>query len=363
MKLRAFNKPLQAALLAACTIFIQGCVLAPGMYAGGIDVGSEVLATDANGETVSVQIHEMQMQPATNVWRRVPPTEYFESYVLGPGDVVSVTVWEHPELTIPQGEFRTAEATGNLIDQSGKMFYPYCGYFQAAGLNRAGLRSKLENCLSRVIRNPQIDVRIIKFVSKRVSVGGAVNQPGIVPLQNIPLHLSDLIAAAGGAREDADLRHILLTRKDKTYDLDLKQFTEGGDTRNNPLILAGDTIHVVSGTERKVVVLGEVQRPQTVGLNDSVRNLADALSAASGLSPVSAQSGRILVMRKGNDGPEVHWLKGDDPLSLLVAQAFPLQADDIVYVDQTGIVRWGRVVSQLLPFFSLLNQSSAAATR
>ena len=351
---------LAAAALAVSVV--SGCALAPGMYAGGVGEGYEVIARDARtGKSLRVPVLRMRMQPPQEREEVFPPQLAFDGYRLGPGDVVNVTVWDHPELTIPAGEFRSAEAAGQLIDSDGTLYYPYCGRVSAAGLSRAELRARLQSCLSRVIRDPQVDVRVIEFFSQRVSVGGAVLQPGVIALRNTPIHVSDAIALAGGLDESADTRFVRLSRDNKTYQIDFKRYTETGDTRLNPLLKAGDTLHIGSSAERRVNVLGEVRRPLSVGLSDSIRTLADALGAANGLSPESSQPDRILVMRSQGGRPTVHWLDGDDPLQLLVAQSFELQPGDVVYVDQTGIIRWGRVVSQLLPFFGIVSSSATAA--
>ncbi len=349
------------------TGILTGCALAPGMYAGGVDEGVSVVARDPEtGKGLPINIRRITADSLGNSAERsgaVPDAGPFRGYVLGPGDVVSVTIWEHPELTIPQGEFRSAEQSGNLIDEEGMIFYPYCDRFQAAGLTRADLRSKLTNCLARVLRKPQVDVRIIQYRSQRVQVGGAVAKPGIVPIYDIPLYLADALQEAGGLIPDAYSRDIRLTRGNLSYKLDFKAYTESGSQQNNPRLLAGDVIHVGFANEQRVNVMGEVFRPQSVFLNDSVESLADVLAEVEGLNGRTAEAGRILVMRQASAIPEVHWLDASNALNLAAAQRFELRDGDLVYVDQTGLNRWSNVVGQMLSFFSILNQGSAAAAR
>lgn len=354
----------------ASTVLISGCALAPGMYAGGLDTGIHVVAKDPKtGRGQLVHVYEMTPDLVTQLNQQHPPksapqSHPFVGYFLGPGDVVSITVWDHPELTIPQGEFRSPELTGNLIDSDGSLFYPYCGRIQAAGLNRATLRNNLVKCLSRVIRNPQVDVRIIQYRSQHISIGGAVKQPGRVNLTDIPLYLADAIHAAGGSTTAADPRYVTLSRGPEQYVLDFQAYTENGNDTSNPLLRHGDVIHVASQQERRINVLGEVLRPKNIQLHTGVQSLSDALAEVNGLNPQSAESNRILVMREMPEGdPAVYWLRGDDPMQLLLASNLQLQGGDVVYVDQTGLSRWGRVIGQILPAFSLLNQGSSAATR
>ncbi len=357
---------------AALTVaLLTSCALAPGMYAGDLETGFTVVAHDpASGQGISVPVVPInaatlarEPSPQELPARPLPPPGIYTGYVLGPGDVVSITVWDHPELTIPQGEFRSAEAAGNLVDSDGSLYYPYCGRFTVIGMSRGQLRDALRNCLSRVIQDPQVDVRIIQFRSQRVVVGGAVQSPGVVSVTDIPLHLADALQQAGGISEVGDPRRVSLKRQRRNFDIDYKAYTETGDPRLNPLLQSGDVIHVADASERRINVLGEVFRPQSLLLNDSLRSLADALADVNGLNPQTAEAARIIVMRAGRDGPVVHWLKADDPLSLISARQFAMQPGDIVYVDQTGLNRWSNVIGQLLPSFSLVNQGSSAATR
>ena len=91
--------------------------------------------------------------------------------------MLQIIVWDHPELTIPAGQFRDAETSGQQVGEDGYLFYPYVGMVKAAGMNVAALRDTLTERLSKYIQNPQLDVRVVGFRSKRVYVVGEVNSP------------------------------------------------------------------------------------------------------------------------------------------------------------------------------------------
>ncbi len=342
-------------IVSIFSLVLGGCALAPGMYAGGLDTGTTMVAKDpktGRGIPVSViPVTLAELEKFSPPVREGMPIENAagHAYRLGPGDVVSITVWEHPELTIPQGEFRSAEAAGNQVDEWGFLYYPYCGEIHVAEMTRVQLRKELSQCLAKVIRRPQVEVRIIQFRSQRVAVGGAVNQPGIVPVTDVPLRAMDAIQASGGFAPEANARFVNVTRNGEIYKLDLKAYTETGNQAHNPYLQGGDTVHVSHGGEQHINVLGEFLRPQNLPLDDSLRTLADAIGAASGINPNAAEADRILVMRKIGDARTVLWFKAADPLQLAAAQELELQSGDVVYVDQTGLNRWNRVISLMLP--------------
>jgi polysaccharide export outer membrane protein len=102
-------------------------------------------------------------------------------YLIGPGDVLQITVWDHPELTIPAGSFRDPEDSGQQIGDDGYLYY-------------AALRDVLTDRLSTYIQDPQLDVRIVGYRSKRVYVVGEVRNPGVLPLDDLPLTIADAIS-------------------------------------------------------------------------------------------------------------------------------------------------------------------------
>jgi len=191
------------------------------------------------------------------------PAVQAEDYVLGPEDVVQISVWLHPELdkTVPIG------ADGNLT------FAPI-GQVKAAGLTAKQLGDRLADKLSAYLRQTTTaSVTITQFLSRSVYVVGAVNRPGRYGSENMP-NLVDLISQAGGAAPGADLSRVQILRREgesrRVINADVSTALAGGVGTELPPLKPGDTVVVNAiggagaysgGVGDAISVLGEVMKP------------------------------------------------------------------------------------------------------
>ncbi len=100
---------------------------------------------------------------------------------------------------------------------------------------------------------------------------------------------------------------------------------------------------------KPIYVVGEVRDPTSHYMNKGVVTLSEALALAGGVNPVTANTNKIYVIRGGKNNPRIYKLNGSSPIALNLANTFPLEPNDVVYVGTAGVTKWNRVFSQLWP--------------
>jgi polysaccharide biosynthesis/export protein len=277
-----------------------------------------------------------------------PASEPSYQYRIGPHDVLAVTVWGHYELTLPAGEYRTAEAGGNLVAEDGTIFFPYAGKVHVAGKTAAEVRQILTKRVASVIQDPQIDVKVVSYRSQKVYVSGEVSKPGSQPITDVPLTVAEAISLAGNFTPGADLSNVTLTHDGKATKINLLAMYDKGDMRQNALLANGDILNVPDRSAKKVFVIGEVSKPTSIMVNNRGITLTEALSDAGGVNPQTSDADQIYVIRGNADKPEIFLLDAESPDALILGDQFLLEPHDVVYVEATDFTRYSRTIQNLV---------------
>jgi polysaccharide export outer membrane protein len=246
------------------------------------------------------------------------------NYILGPGDVIRVTVFNNADLQL---ETRVSEA--------GLITFPLIGSVKVGGLTPSAAERKLASKLESggYLKKPQVNILVVQFQSKLVSVLGSVLKPGRYPMER-ETSLSALLALVGGVTPDgSDI--ITITDKDgvkKEYDLS----KVGPDNQpiQNMKLVGGETVFVNS---KNIAVMGQVLRPGKYSIVSGVRTVSDFLSMAGGVVPTGSDIITVITKRDGKTARfqvDVDDLFTRDDPSINIE----MQSGDSIYVPQAPMV-------------------------
>lgn len=370
-----------ALVLTAC-VWLSGCALAPGMKMNAARSGqpaNEPGRADARASATSdgaapraarrVAIPPIvTIDPALLARQRAArdaalaslaalPGTPAPSYRIGPGDVLQITVWDHPELAAAQGgapqtPSRPADpVAGFVVDDRGNLTFPYAGVLKVAGLTAADAQARVTQALGKIYRNPQVTLRVASFRSQQVYVDGEVHSPGALPVNDVTMTLPGAIARAGGFTAAADQSDVTIVRDGVPVRIDLTGLLEKRGNPSGIVLRDGDLLRVNARDDNGVYVMGEVNRPlRAMPKRNGRLTLSDALLQAGSINSNTADAAQMFVIRGAQSrAPTVFHLDARSPVAMVLANQFELEPQDIVYVDGNGLVRFSRVLSLLLP--------------
>jgi polysaccharide export outer membrane protein len=239
------------------------------------------------------------------------------NYTVGYGDVLRISVYDHPDL-----------ATKVRVDDSGQILVPLIDQVKVAGMAIGEISAKLARMLADgYIKDPQVNVFIEEYGSKKAVILGQVKSPGLIDLSG-PTTLLELISKAGGLAENAG-NTATLKRQTNAKDgaqesitINLTSLLEGGDLSQNHKIQGGDSIFVIKAG--MCYVSGEVKKPDAYKL-DKETTVIQVITRAGGFTGKASKNG--IKITRNIDGKEVTIT--DVPYETLV------QEDDVIVVSES----------------------------
>ncbi len=155
-----------------------------------------------------------------------------KSYVIGPDDILIIRVWREPDLSGPVG-----------VRPDGKISLPLIGELQAGGTTPEKLAEKITEGFSKYLNKPEVMVQVAAVNSKKYFISGEVQRPGSYPLVSSTTVLA-AIAIAGGFRDYADRKNIIILRGPKRFRFNYNDVIKGKRMEQNMLLENGDHIIV-----------------------------------------------------------------------------------------------------------------------
>ncbi len=313
-----------------------------------------------------------ERQRLAALWRGRTRGPHFSDYPVGPGDVLQISVPAIEEL-----RDRTVRVSGDNT-----IALPLIGVVPVVGLSEAGVREELGRQLKNYMYSPQVEVFVKEYRSRQVAVLGAVDRPGHFSLTGGTDTILDMLTLAGGLREDAAERIVLIPAepanevaaasgavlranyKERVGGEDvvraaprrggdgeiaphrqgslapivipLGDIDRGGDGRENYLNLPvrpGDVLVVPGGGS--VMVEGWVHNPGAIRITPGLTVLG-AVAAAGG-TLFAANTKSVAIIRSGKSGEKIILESDLDEIVNRQKPDLEVQQDDIIVVTYSTL--------------------------
>ena len=344
------------------SLLFSGCAITSGLQTYDLPEHGQY-KTDQGAELSVIQLDQQNIPTLNmaNIENSNSVSSLFHQqqniYRLTAGDVLSIQLWAYPEITPPIQDATNIKAVGYPIDPNGNVQLPLVGSVRIAGKTLAETNRFLRSQFARYLKHPDVVVRVLSYEGRRYFVNGQVMKSGQYTLNDQPISIYTALGQAGGIdTKTGDTTNIQLIRNGQTYNLNSIQLEKQGRSLHNLLIQANDTIYVNTKQDQKLYVMGESNKSQALALREQGMTLSDVLGESEGISPYSASAARIYVMRTNLNTKQstIYHLNLSSLGNLALANQFPMQKNDIVYIDATGLTRWQRIMNQIVPFSSAL---------
>ena len=254
--------------------------------------------------------------------------ESTEDYRIGAEDVIQITVYGQPDLSITV-----------KVSPDGYIPFPLLGRIKAEGFTGRELEKDVEKRLLKdYLNNPQVSILIKEYRSRKIYVLGGVANPGMYELTK-GITLLEALSMAGGLSNNA-ARHAVITRSKKQHEnntieepikIDLKRLLDEGDTSLNVKINDGDVIQIPS--TNSYFVFGEVKSPGLYSIDKDL-TILQAITRAGGFTKIAAPS-RTKVIRGKNGDEETIKVDISDIIKGEKEKDIFIKADDIVVIPES----------------------------
>lgn len=310
------------------------------------------------------------------------PSVASNNYLIGPGDIIEVSVWEAPPAMLfgtvaidpKAGPVSTSIVTfpQQMVTTDGMITMPFAGRVPVKKRTTQEIEEDVVKRLQGKANQPQVLVRVIKNNTSNVTVVGEVNNSTLMPLTPKGERLLDALAAGGGVKQPVNRMALQLSRENVTATMALDSVIR--DPRQNIWLKPGDVITALYQPQ-SFSVLGATGKNEEIPFEAQGVSLAQALARSGGLNDSRADARGVFIFRfedaklVGSSGtaakaangtvPVVYQVDLRDPASFFITQNFPIQDRDVIYVSNSPTAEFQKflrlVISVAVPSVTLNN--------
>src|SRR5579859_1542270 len=251
-----------------------------------------------------------------SIWLGAAPATAQPEYLLAPGDILKISVFKNPDLSLDV-----------RVSESGSIGYPLIGSVPVKGLTLPAAEGKIAQMLrdGGFVVNPQVNILLTEGFGNLVSVIGEVNKSGRYSVDSAGGHVSGMLAAAGGvAPTGGELVSVSGMRNGKSFrrDVDIVKMSSTGNTADDIELYGGDTVYV--NRAPMFYIYGQVQKPGQYRLERGM-TVIQALATGGGVTGKGTQRGIVRHRRDANGKVKEEGVSMDDDV----------QDRDVIYVKES----------------------------
>jgi polysaccharide export outer membrane protein len=244
------------------------------------------------------------------------PAVAAQEYLLSPGDILRISVFKNPDLSLDA-----------RVSETGTIAYPLVGSVPVSGLTLPAAERKIGQMLKDggFVLNPQVNILLTTALGNLVSVIGEVNTPGRYSLETAGGHLSGMLAAAGGIGQNGgDFVIVTGTRGGKPFrrEIDIVKMYSSGTTADDVDLFGGDTLFV--NRAPLFYIYGQVQKPGQVRLERGM-TVMQALASGGGVTGKGTSRGIVRHRRDASGKVKEEGVSLDDDV----------HDQDVIYVKES----------------------------
>lgn len=299
------------------------------------------------------------------------PSSSTNNYIIGPGDVIDVTIWEAPPAMLfgaivldpSAGPTTTRGVTfpEQMVTADSTIAIPFAGRISVRERTTQEIEREIIVRLYGKANQPQVLVRVIKNNTSNVTIVGEVNNSTLMALTPKGEKLLDALAISGGVTQSINRMAVQLSRANVTATMALDSVIR--DPRQNIVLKPGDVITALYQPQ-SFSVLGATGKNEEVLFEAQGISLAQALARSGGLADNRADARGVFIFRfedaklidtdhpltAGADGtvPVVYQIDLRDPASFFVTQNFPVQNRDVIYVANSPEAEFNKFMKLLI---------------